>query len=523
MAVLVPLVCVCLLSFAKGQNLELSSDEFPEDFLFGTATSAYQTEGAWNVNGKGENIWDYLTHNYPDRIADGSNADISCDTYHHVEDDVAILRDLGVDYYRFSISWSRLLPNGFSHEINDDAVRYYNFLIDALLNNGITPMVTLYHWDLPQILQKLGGWSNVNIVDYFTDYANVAFENFGDRVRYWITFNEPDLFCEAYGALEFAPIEVKADGIGDYLCSHHVLLAHASAYHLYNESFKTTQRGSLGIALSSRWYLPNTTSVEDIEAANRFLQFKVGRFAHPIYIGDYPEIVKNLVAIRSQEEGFPYSRLPEFTPTEIDYIRGSSDFFGLNFYTAELAANGPQNVPTAPSYNRDHNVVIEPENPWQATPISWLKVTPWGFQEVLIWLKNEYSNPLIFVTENGVPDAENYNDEERIYYLRTHLSALLSAIAEGVNVKMYTFWSLFDNFEWDLGYTVKFGLYHVNMSDPSRTREPKASAQIYKQIINNRRLIINDISVDNGGPESILCNICLIVGGLLIVFRNYLN
>lgn len=207
------------------------------------ATAAYQIEGAWNEDGKGESIWDNVTHGHPDFIDDMSNGDIACDSYHKLDEDIALIEELGVDYYRFSISWPRILPKGYSYYVNEAGIAYYNRLIDGLLAKGIEPMVTLYHWDLPQVFQDLGGWPNELIADYFEDYAKVVFDNFGDRVKYWLTFNEPYNFCyHGYGIQMKAPA-LNMSGIADYLCAHTVLKAHARVYHLYNTTYKDTQRG----------------------------------------------------------------------------------------------------------------------------------------------------------------------------------------------------------------------------------------------------------------------------------------
>lgn len=225
----------------------LNSNSFPEDFLFGVATAAYQIEGAWDEDGKGENIWDSFTHEHSEDIEDHSNGDIACDSYHKVEEDIALIKNLGVDYYRFSLSWSRILPKGYSYSVNEAGVAYYNKLIDGLIEAGIKPMVTLYHWDLPEVFQDLGGWPNELIADYFEDYAKVAFERFADRVDHWITFNEPYNVCyQGYGSVQKAPA-LNMTGFADYLCTHTILKAHARVYHLYNNTYKPLYNGEYEI------------------------------------------------------------------------------------------------------------------------------------------------------------------------------------------------------------------------------------------------------------------------------------
>lgn len=248
---------------------------FPEGFLFGTATASYQVEGAWDEDGKGENIWDNWTHNFPDVIKNQDNGDVACDSYHKYLEDVENLRYLGVQTYRFSLSWSRLLPSGFTNEINQAGFEYYNNLIDALIENGITPLVTLYHWDLPQPLQEIGGWPNPILEELFGQYARVAFTLYGDRVKYWFTFNEAKQTCQqGYGIGAMAPGYHSA-GIGEYLCAHTVLKAHARAYHIYDTEFRDVQKGKVSLVVDTDWFEPASNSTEDIEAAERKIQFNV--------------------------------------------------------------------------------------------------------------------------------------------------------------------------------------------------------------------------------------------------------
>lgn len=250
---------------------------FPDDFVFGTATAAYQVEGAWDEDGKGESIWDRGTHDHANLVADHSNGDIACDSYHKYKEDVQLLKDLGVDFYRFSISWPRILPTGKNDQINQLGIDYYNNLIDELIANSITPYVTMFHWDLPQALENEGGWLNRSTADHFANYARVLFENFGDRVKYWMTLNEIMSFCEyGYGTGSFAPY-ISSPGVGDYQCTHVALLAHGKTFRLYDNEFRATQNGKIGIAIDTAWYEPNDPNKEaDKEAAEVALQMNVG-------------------------------------------------------------------------------------------------------------------------------------------------------------------------------------------------------------------------------------------------------
>ncbi|XP_077302259.1 myrosinase 1-like [Arctopsyche grandis] len=474
---------LCLLIAVKGELRR-----FPDTLSFGVATASYQIEGAWNATDKGENIWDRLTHT-TDMIKDRSNGDVACDSYNQHKRDVEMLKQLGVDYYRFSISWSRILPDGFSNRLSQDGIAYYDSLINDLLVANITPFATLYHWDLPQRLQDLGGWSNPMMADYFLDFAEVVFEAFGDRVQNWLTFNEPWVVClQGYGGVGKAPA-LNMSGIAEYLCAHNLIKAHAMAYHLYDDVYRPLQGGRIGWTLNSNWHEPANQYPADIEAAERAMQFHLGWFGHPVFSteGDYPQVMKERIAKRSLEQGYPRSRLPEFTTEEIAYIRGTYDFFGLNHYTTTLVRM-PTTISKELSYYDDLGTEGFEDPAWPGSASVWLKVVPWGFRNLLNWIKENYYNPEIIVFENGFSDRDNKDDVDRISYYNQYLNALLDALEDGCNVTAYTAWSLMDNFEWLQGYTERFGLYYVDFNDPRRTRTPKASAFYYKSILESRTI-----------------------------------
>lgn len=457
---------------------------FPKNFMFGTATAAYQIEGAWNESGKGPSIWDTMIHNYPDKIWDGSNGDVACDSYHLYKEDVKLVKELGMDFYRFSISWPRILPTGHVHRVNQAGIDYYNNLINELKDNDLEPIVTIYHWDLPQSLQDLGGWANPVIAEYFEDYAYVLFQNYGDRVKWWITLNEPNFIVMGYGADTRYPPSVNAAGIGDYMAVHTMLLAHANAYRLYDRKFRKAQKGKVGISLYSEWYEPVGKTPVNVAARERASQFMLGFYAHPIFSaeGDYPAIVKERVERKSKQEGYMRSRLPAFTQKEIKHIRGTSDFFGLNHYTTRLIQHDE-------NARDDIDVEKRANSSWPSSSSDWLHVVPSGFRKSLVWIKDEYNNPPIFVTENGYSDTHNLHDMGRTKYFVSYMAEMLKAIKEdGCNVFGYTAWSLMDNFEWTRGYTEKFGLFSVNFSDPARRRIPKDSAFVLSDIARTRRL-----------------------------------
>ncbi|XP_045494857.1 myrosinase 1-like isoform X1 [Colias croceus] len=483
-----------VLALACGSYAEYT--KFPEGFTFGVATAAHQIEGAWNVSGKSENVWDRLTHTQPWMVADGTNGDIACDSYNRYKEDVEELAYLGVDFYRFSFSWARLLPTGRIDEINPDGVRYYHDLLDALAEKNIEPLVTLFHWDLPQTLQDLGGWANPKMVDYFYDYADFCFREYGDKIKSWITFNEPYEICEdAYGDVKKAPA-VDSHGVGNYLCSDNLLKSHAEAYHLYNETYRPKQDGRIMISINSIWYEPSDPNdPEQVALAEVANQFKFGWFAHPIFTeeGGYPSVMVENVAQQSQAEGLRKSRLEQFDDYWLNRIKGTSDFLGINHYTTHLIT-GPGVDPTAksPSWLKDIGAVTSLQV-GESTASEWFRVVPTGFANLLRWCKSTYNDPPIYITENGYSDRGTLEDYGRIKYFNDHLSEILNVINDdGVKVLGYTAWTLMDNFEWRAGFSERFGFYHVDITDPNRPRTPKLSVEYYKKLIANRELPQDD-------------------------------
>ncbi|CAO2636701.1 Lactase/phlorizin hydrolase [Lemmus lemmus] len=314
---------------------------FRDDFLWGVSSSAYQIEGGWDADGKGPSIWDNFTHSTGNTVKNNATGDIACDSYNQLEADLNILRALKVKSYRFSISWPRIFPTGRNSSINSHGVNYYNRLIDGLVQSNISPMVTLFHWDLPQALQDIGGWENPSLIDLFNSYADFCFKTFGDRVKFWMTFNEP-LYMVLFGySSGVFPPNVQDPGWAPYRVSHILLKAHARVYHTYDAHARTwhhydlhhrqQQQGRVGIVLNSDWAEPlDGESPQDLAAAERFLHFMLGWFAHPIFVdGNYPS------TLRAQIQ----QRLPEFTESEKKRVNGTFDFFGFNHYTTVLAYN----------------------------------------------------------------------------------------------------------------------------------------------------------------------------------------
>ncbi|KMZ71222.1 Beta-glucosidase, family GH1 [Zostera marina] len=477
---------------------KLDRTGFPDQFIFGAASSAYQYEGGVFEDGRGPSIWDTFTHKHPENIVDGSNGDVAVDSYNRYKEDINLLKDMNMDSYRFSISWPRILPNGtLSGGINSQGIKYYNNLINYLLSKGMQPFVTLFHWDTPQALDDAyGSFLSRNIVDDFKEYANICFKEFGDRVKHWITFNEPFIFStKGYDEGSKAPgrcspfVSDRCTG-GDsgrepYSVGHNMIIAHSETVKLYREKYKDLQNGSIGITLVSSWFIPLNNCKADIAATNRRFDFMYGWFIHPLVYGDYPTTMRTLVG----------DRLPKFTKQESKMIQASYDFIGLNYYTASYISNQP-------TYTNQYNATYKTDSQTIATffrngmPIgpkaasSWLFTYAPGIRELLLYTKYKYKNPIIYITENGFSDANNSSlsiqeslkDDMRIHYTRQHLLYMQRAIREGVDVRGYFAWSLIDNFEWERGYTERFGLNYVDYKDGLK-RYPKKSAIWFRELL----------------------------------------
>jgi beta-glucosidase/6-phospho-beta-glucosidase/beta-galactosidase len=357
------------------------------------------------------------------------------------------------------VSWSRILPTGDITSLNEGGIAYYNRLIDALLAQNIQPVITMYHWDLPQTLQaNLGGWANPLIVEYFRTYADVLFKRYGDRVKRWITLNEPFNFCaRGYGDGKAAPL-VKNYGVGEYLCGHHIILSHAAIYELYGSKYRATQNGKVGITLNCENYFaiqPDGTSSNSDPVVHRALQYRLGWFAHPIFskTGGYPEVMVAEIGNKSVAEGRAWSRLPTLTPDQQKQVQGSADFLGFNYYTSYLVKKVETPAVDHPSWENDVGLSMSINASWPKSNV-WLSSVPEGFGNLLRWIKTEYGNPEVWITENGWSDDGTLEDVPRISYVHDHLQELHKAmVVDGCNVKAYTIWSLIDNFEWRSGYT----------------------------------------------------------------------
>ncbi|KAG1809566.1 glycoside hydrolase family 1 protein [Suillus subaureus] len=458
------------------------SNKLPKDFIWGFATASFQIEGSTNVDGRGKSIWDDFSKQ-PEKTKDGRDGDVATDSYRLWKEDIALLAQYGVKYYRFSLSWSRIIPLGGRNDpVNPKGVAFYSNFIDALLEHGIIPFVTLYHWDLPQALHdRYGGWLNKDeIVQDYVRYAQVCFRAFGDRVKHWLTVNEP--WCVSilgYGRGVFAPgrsSDRERSPEGDsstepWLVGHNVILSHAHAVRLYREEFKAAQGGQIGITLNGDWAMPYDNSPQNVEAAQHALDVAIGWFADPIYLGHYPDYMKQML----QE------RLPEFTPEELKVVKGSSDFYGMNTYTTNLCRDGGDDE----FQGLVEYTFIRPDGTQLGTQAhcAWLQDYPQGFRDLLNYIWKRYKLP-IYVTENGFavkdehskPIEEALQDSDRVNYFKGTTASLKAAVLEdGVDVRAYFPWSFLDNFEWADGYITRFGVTYVDYE--TQQRYPKESAK----------------------------------------------
>eukprot|EP00980_Cylindrotheca_fusiformis_P003968 scaffold874_cov126-Cylindrotheca_fusiformis.AAC.1 len=449
---------------------------FPNTFVWGAATSAYQIEGAANEDGKGVSIWDTYCEK-KGNIADGSSGAIACDHYHRIEEDVQLMHSLHIKAYRFSISWTRIYPDGVG-VVNQAGIDFYNKLIDTLLKYDIEPWITLYHWDLPQMLEdKYGGWLDRQIVDDFGNYARTCFDAFGDRVQHWITLNESwTVAVGGYQDGNKAPGIVRNPAVEVYQAGHNLMLAHARAATIYKKEFAPTQRGVIGISNSGDYRYPKL-SPEDDDAAERAMVFQYAWLTDPFFFGDYPSQMKERLG----------DRLPSFSAQERVELIGSLDFMGLNHYST-MYAQEPKSAKENSEFDgywSDMNVVFSSDPSWRKNDMGW-STNPDGCRELLLWISQRYGNVPIHITENGTaedePDlATALRDEGRREYIEQYLRACAESIELGVPLEGYFAWSLMDNFEWEYGYTKRFGLCYVDYETLERT--PKLSALWYTQAI----------------------------------------
>lgn len=435
--------------------------KFPQDFLWGSATASYQIEGASLLDGRGECIWHRFSHT-PGKIKNGDTGDVACDHYHRYKEDVALMKRLGLQSYRFSIAWPRVIPAG-TGATNPAGLAFYDRLVDELLAAGIRPFVTLYHWDLPQALQDRGGWENADSPQWFADYTRLMAARLGDRVKDWITINEPWVVAFLGNLIgEHAP--GKQDIVAAYRVAHHVLLAHGLAVPVIRSAVPDARAG---IALNINYLDGASDSEADQQAAVRQDGYVARWFLDPLYRGHYPaDIVEWL--------GHTLAGL------DLDAVKVAAvptDFLGLNYYTRNTVRASDE-----PPFNM--SMVRHDEAPH--TEMDW-EIYPDGLRKLLIRLHTDYAPGPIYITENGAafndlpPVNGIVEDPQRVEYLKAHFEAASEAIAAGVPLKGYFVWSLMDNFEWAQGYTKRFGIVYVDY--PTQRRTPKRSALYLQQVI----------------------------------------
>jgi beta-glucosidase len=436
---------------------------FPADFRWGAAVSAYQIEGAVDKDGRGESIWDRFSAT-PGKIVNGDNGAVACDSYHRYGEDIRLMQELGLNAYRFSIAWPRIVPQGRGR-VNTAGLDYYDRLVDDLLAAGIEPFATLYHWDLPQVLEDQGGWPVRSTAEAFAEYVEVVGARLGDRVTNWITQCEPWVVgWLGYGTGEHAPGRTSdADALA---AAHHVLLSHGLAAEALRREAAAAR---IGITIDLVAFHPLTDSADDLAAVARFDGYRNRWILDPVLRGAYPEdMLEHFDPI-----------LPPIQDGDLRTIAAPLDFLGVNYYTRSVVrADGNGGAPVTVA----HDDVERTDMGWE--------VYPNGLYELLVRLQDEYDPPPLYVTENGAAYADHRSngkveDPKRISYVDGHLDAIARAIEDGVPVRGYFLWSLLDNFEWSFGYSRRFGIVYVDYATLERV--PKASYGWYREYIAAQR------------------------------------
>jgi beta-glucosidase len=446
---------------------------FPDDFLWGAATSSYQIEGAWNEDGKGESVWDKLSHTHG-KVKNGDNGDVACDHYHRYKEDIQLMKEIGLKTYRFSVSWPRIFPKG-KGKINEKGVEFYDKLIDELMKNGIEPFVTVYHWDLPIVFNEVGAWESPKVVDAFVNYAQFLFDHYGDRVKNWITFNEPQVFTFLWypvGLYEMGNFESALNA------THMINIAHAKAVRAFRSS--NHPDGKIGITLDLSHIYPKNETELDIKGALLKDGLNNRWFLDPVLKGEYPEDILELIR---KNFNFP---LPSNKDLEL-FKNNPIDFLGINNYSCDrISIKKEKDLDNIWKMMRSFRPNIDAE----VSEMGW-EVCPQSFYDLLKRIDKDYDNIEMHITENGMACKDNkivegvIQDDDRISYFKRYLKAAHDAIREGVNLKSYLLWSLMDNFEWLYGYTKKFGIIEVDFE--TLERRWKKSAFWYKDVIQNNQ------------------------------------
>jgi beta-glucosidase len=439
------------------------SHRFPDSFLWGASTSAYQIEGSPLADGAGPSIWQRFAHS-PGRTTNGDTGDVACDHYRRFRDDVKLMSELGLQAYRFSISWSRVLPNG-TGAVNQKGLDFYEQLVDALLAANIRPSATLFHWDLPAALDDRGGWLNRDVADWFGEYASIVYARLGDRVPMWATLNEPWVVTDG-GYLHGALAPGHRNLFEAPIASHNLLRAHGRGVQAFRAEART---GQIGLVVNLEPKDPATKSAADKAAAQRGDAYMNRQYLDPVFKGRYPDEMREIFG----------EAWPDFPAEDFKLIGQKIDFLGINYYTRGVVRDDPTALPVRIAYVR------QPEHAYTETG---LEVHPPSLTRTLLWVTERYGRMPLYITENGAAfyDAPHaidgqVNDPLRIWYYREHLKAAREALRQGADLRGYFAWSLLDNYEWSLGYSKRFGIVHVNYETQERT--PKQSARFYSEVI----------------------------------------
>jgi beta-glucosidase len=453
--------------------------DFPDNFLWGTATASYQVEGAVNEDGRGTSIWDTFSHT-PGKVYRGDTGDIACDQYHRIEEDLDLMASLGLKAYRFSVAWPRVQPDG-SGPTNQKGLDYYRRLVDGLRERSVEPMLTLYHWDLPQVLEDRGGWTVRETSERFAEYAGIVYEALADSVSFWITLNEPwvsSWLGHGYGV--HAP--GHADPAKALSAAHHLLLGHGLAVERMRSAGYAENR--LGITLNLHPAVPAREREADAEAARRVDGQANRLYLDPIFRGEYPEDLLSYYRERGVD-------LPPVRDGDLEVISGPVDFLGVNYYFRHHVREAPGEAAGPSEIFADLQARGIVPHDAEKTAMGW-PVEPEGLTQILLRIKDEYSPVPIYVTENGravydyVDPEGKVKDEERISYLDAHFRAAHDAMQQGVDLRGYMVWSLLDNFEWAEGYSKRFGIVFVDYG--TQRRIPKASVRWYTDVIERNGL-----------------------------------
>lgn len=442
---------------------------FPDKFLWGAATSAYQIEGSPLADGAGPSIWHRFSRS-AGRTANGETGDVACDHYRRYADDVALMRDLGLNAYRFSISWSRVLPEGRGR-VNPAGLGFYDKLVDALLAAGIQPNATLYHWDLPAALDDRGGWLNPEIPLWFADYARVVFDKLDDRVTMWSTLNEPWVVADG-GYLHGVLAPGHRNLYEAPIATHHLLRAHAAAV----EAYRAVGAHRIGLVVNLEPKYAATDCEEDQAATRRADAYMNRQYLDPVLLGSYPDELREIFG----------DAWPDHPAAELESLKQPIDFVGINYYTRSVTRSDPSAWPVRAGR------VDQPRHAYTET--NW-EVYPEGLTDTLTWVTDRYGRIPLYVTENGAafydppqPIDGHVDDPLRVAYYRSHLTAAHTALCKGVDLRGYYAWSLLDNYEWSLGYSKRFGIVHVDYATQRRT--PKASARFYSEVIQTNGAVL---------------------------------